>query len=140
MLASFRFSWEAPVWSLPHTNKRTSGREEEHKFVPIGIPTVCWRTRPPKITNMLSIKNSSLLMISVSVSFLVESVFDFFSQNKIYPFLTQGICIYVGHSFFYYLHDTTYNMYNIKEGGLNHYLNIRKCTRPSYDDIHVIME
>jgi hypothetical protein len=29
--------------------------------------------QPPKITNMLSIKNSSILMISVSENFLVES-------------------------------------------------------------------
>jgi hypothetical protein len=32
-------------------------------------------------------------MISVSENFLVESVF--FLQNKICPFLAQGICIYV---------------------------------------------
>jgi hypothetical protein len=36
------------------------------------MPTVCWKTRPPKITNMLSIKNSNMLMISVSENFLVE--------------------------------------------------------------------
>ena len=37
-------------------------------------------------------------MISVSENFLVESE-CFFLQNKICPFLAQGICIYVGHSF-----------------------------------------
>jgi hypothetical protein len=31
-LVSFRFSWEAPVWSLLHTNKGTSWREEEHSL------------------------------------------------------------------------------------------------------------
>ena len=36
-------------------------------------------------------------MIWVSDDFLVESVF--FLQNKICPFLAQGICIYVGDSF-----------------------------------------
>jgi hypothetical protein len=44
-----------------------------------------------------SIKNSSMLMISASENFLVES--DCFLHNKICPFLAQGICIYVGHSF-----------------------------------------
>jgi hypothetical protein len=42
-------------------------------------------------------KNSSMLMISVSDNFLVES--DCFIHNKIGPFLAQGMCIYVGHSF-----------------------------------------
>ena len=37
------------------------------------MPTVCWKTRPPSIANMLSIKNSNMLKISVSVNFLVES-------------------------------------------------------------------
>jgi hypothetical protein len=36
-------------------------------------------------------------MISISENFLVESEW-LFLQNKIYSFLTQGICIYVGHS------------------------------------------
>ena len=43
------------------------------QFVPIGMPTVCCKTRPPKITNMLSIKNSSMLMIPVSENSLAES-------------------------------------------------------------------
>ena len=38
-------------------------------------------------------------MISVSENFLVESEWFLFYQNKICPFLAQGICIYVGHSF-----------------------------------------
>jgi hypothetical protein len=37
---------------------------------------------------------------SVSENFLVECFFlFFFLQNKICPFLAQGISIYVGHSF-----------------------------------------
>ena len=36
-------------------------------------------------------------MISVSENFLVQS--EWFLQNKMCPFLIQGICIYVGHSF-----------------------------------------
>jgi hypothetical protein len=38
-------------------------------------------------------------MTSVSENFLVEYEWFFWGQNKIYPFLAQGICIYVGHSF-----------------------------------------
>jgi len=37
-----------------------------------------------------------MLRISVSENFLVESE-CFCFQNKICPFLAQGICIYVGH-------------------------------------------
>jgi len=33
-LASFRFSWEDLIWSLPHTNKGTSQREKEHSLYP----------------------------------------------------------------------------------------------------------
>ena len=33
-LASFRFSWEVPVWSLPHTNKGPTQREEENSLYP----------------------------------------------------------------------------------------------------------
>ena len=63
------------------------------------MPTVCLKTRPPMVANMLSIKNSSMLMISVSDIVLVESQCRFFIlQNKICPFLAQGICIYVDHS------------------------------------------
>jgi hypothetical protein len=37
-------------------------------------------------------------MLSVSENFMVESDW-FYLQNKICPFLAQGIFIYVGHSF-----------------------------------------
>jgi hypothetical protein len=36
-----------------------------------------------------------MLMISVSENFLVESEYFDILQNKICPFLAQGICIYV---------------------------------------------
>jgi len=42
------------------------------------MPTVCWKPRPPNIGNMFSIKNSSIVMISVSESVLVESEWVFF--------------------------------------------------------------
>ena len=65
------------------------------------MPTVCLKTRPSKTTNMLSIKNSSMLMTSVSENILIESEWFFFLQNMIYPFLPQCICIYVDHYFSY---------------------------------------
>ena len=41
-------------------------RREEAQFVPKGVTTVCCKPRPQHIANMLTIKNSSMLMISVS--------------------------------------------------------------------------
>ena len=38
------------------------------QLVPIGMPTICWKTFPPKTTKMLSTRNSSMLMMSSSVS------------------------------------------------------------------------
>ena len=33
------------------------------QFVPIGMPTICWKTFPPKTTKMLSTRNSRMLMM-----------------------------------------------------------------------------
>ena len=41
-------------------------------FVPIGMPTICWKTFPPKTTKMLSTRNSSMLMMSSSVYLFLE--------------------------------------------------------------------
>jgi hypothetical protein len=41
------------------------------------MPTVCCKTRPPNIANLLSIKNTNMLKISVSENFLVESEWCF---------------------------------------------------------------
>ena len=43
------------------------------QFVPIGMPTICWKTFHPKTTKMLSTKNSSMLMMSSSVYLFFES-------------------------------------------------------------------
>jgi hypothetical protein len=50
----------------------------------IGMPTDCWKTRPESIVNVFSMKNSSMLMISVSENFLVESEYidDVLSLNN----------------------------------------------------------
>ena len=42
------------------------------QFVPIGMPTICWKTFPPKTTKMLSTSNSSMLMMSSSVYLFFE--------------------------------------------------------------------
>ena len=49
------------------------------QFVPIGIPTVCWKTFPAKTTKILSTKNFSLLMMSSSEYLFLES--DCFFTN-----------------------------------------------------------
>ena len=43
------------------------------QFVSIGMPTICWKTFPPKTTEMLSTRNSSMLMMSSSMYLFFES-------------------------------------------------------------------
>ena len=47
--------------------------ERGAQFVPIGMPTVCWKTFPAKTTIILSTRNSSILMMSSSEDLFVES-------------------------------------------------------------------
>ena len=51
----------------------TSGAQ----FVPIGMPTVCWKTFPAKTTKILSTRNSSILMMSSSGYLFLESEYSF---------------------------------------------------------------
>ena len=51
------------------------------QFVPIGMPTTCWSSVPPKETNMLSMRNSSILITCSSdyfgsqlICYLIASV------------------------------------------------------------------
>jgi hypothetical protein len=62
-------------------NKGTSRREEDHSLYHRYADCLL-KNRSPNITNMLSIRNSSMLMISVSENFLVESE-CFFSLSKL---------------------------------------------------------
>ena len=60
------------------------------QLVPIVMPIVCWKTLLLSIVNMLSIKTSIIMIMSVSENFLLES-FDsffcvFFYINMICPF------------------------------------------------------
>ena len=62
--------------------------ERGAQLVSIRQPTVCRTTRHSNIANILLIKNSSMLMISVSENCFVESEWVMFLlQNKICPFL-----------------------------------------------------
>jgi hypothetical protein len=62
-LASWIFLSFTSFWrnsdSYEHKNK--SARRGA-QFVPIGMPTICWNSVPPKETNMLSMRNSSILI------------------------------------------------------------------------------
>jgi hypothetical protein len=69
----FSFFLRSPrMKSASYEWRNKSARRGAH-VVPIGMPTVCWKTRPLNIANMLSIKHSSMLRISVSENPLVES-------------------------------------------------------------------
>ena len=46
---------------------RNMSARREAQFVPMGMPTICWKTFPAKTTKMLSTKNSSILIMSSSV-------------------------------------------------------------------------
>ena len=67
---------------------------------------------------MLSIKNSSMLMISVSENFLVASEWFFVLENMICPVLAQSISIYVW-PFFFIKHSWTNSLENLKHFFLN---------------------
>ena len=43
------------------------------QFVPIGMPTICWKTFPTKTTKILLTRNSSMLMMSSSEYLFFES-------------------------------------------------------------------
>ena len=43
------------------------------QFVPMGMPIICWKTFPAKTTNLLSIRNSGIMMMSSPVYLLYES-------------------------------------------------------------------
>ena len=70
-------------------NKRNKLERGGAHLVSIGMPAVCWKTHTPNITNMLSIKNSSILLMLVSDNILLRAFF--FLQNKIFPFLKRDI-------------------------------------------------
>jgi len=50
------------------------------------MATVCGKTRPPNIANMLSIKNSRMLAISVLENIFVESECFIYKKDR-WPFI-----------------------------------------------------
>ena len=63
------------------------------QFVPIGMPTVCWKTFPAKTTKILSTRNSSILMMSSSEYLFLESECSFTKICFLHA-LIPNICIY----------------------------------------------
>ena len=51
--------------SASYEYRKMSARRRA-QFVPIGMPTVCWKTFPAKTTKILSTRNPSILMMSSS--------------------------------------------------------------------------
>ena len=64
------------VKSASYEYRKMSARRGA-QFVPIGMPTVCWKTFPAKTTKILSTRNSSILMMSSSEYLLLESECSF---------------------------------------------------------------
>ena len=62
--------------SASYEYRKMSARQRE-QFVPIGMPTVCWKTFPAKTTKILSTRNSSILMMSSSEYLFSESECSF---------------------------------------------------------------
>ena len=55
------------------------------QFMPIGMPTICWKTFPPKTTKMLSTRNSNMLTMSSSVYLFFESECSLTKQGPSRP-------------------------------------------------------
>ena len=82
------------------------------QFVPIGMPTACWKTFPAKTTKMLSTRNSSILMMSSSkyLLFFLESECPFtkyvsscHNTKYLYHFENEGVSDNTGESVFQFL-------------------------------------
>ena len=72
------FSLRAKIVLNPlRMNTERCQREERHNSYPLEMPTVCWKTFPAKTTNILSTRNSSILMMSSSEYLLWESECSF---------------------------------------------------------------
>ena len=69
------------------------------QFVPIGLPTICWKTFPAKTTKMLSTRNSSILMMSSSEYLCLESECSFTKYDSSCP---KTRYLYLRLPFFFY--------------------------------------
>jgi len=83
---------------MKHTNKGTSRREEEHNLYPYVCPTV-YLTKMSTKHHKYVVNQKFDHVDDISFKEVLGRIrVVFFLQNKICPFLAQGICIYVGHS------------------------------------------
>ena len=71
----FSFQLRAKTVCIPRNSYeyRNMSARRGAQLVSIGMPTICWKTFPPKTTKMLSTRNSSMLMMSSSVYLFFES-------------------------------------------------------------------
>ena len=103
----FSFFLRSPCMKSASYEYRNKSARRGAQFVPLGMPTVCWKTRLSNIANMLSIKN--ILMVSVSDNFFTEWEWFIF-RNKICPFIKK-MYLYLHWSFFFMKHMT--NSFNL---------------------------
>ena len=69
----FSFQLRAKTMNSASYEYRKMSARRGAQFVPMGMPTMCWKTFPPKTTKMLSTRNSSMLTMSSSVYLFFKS-------------------------------------------------------------------
>ena len=84
MLVSFRFSWEAPSYSLRYMNK---GTYRWAQLVRIGMPIVCWKTLPPTKYDV----NQKLLFFRTREFCFYKTRFVLLDKGDICPSLLRRI-------------------------------------------------
>ena len=92
MSTSFRFTWELPVWSLPRKNKEISPRE-----VGTHMNADCLLKNVHQTKYVVNQKLKHFNNISF-IEHIGRTIVGFSSENKIWSFLSQCICIRFGPS------------------------------------------
>ena len=96
----YELNWDAnfffPVESKDCMNSasyeyRNMSARRGARLVPIGMPTIYWKTFLPKTTEMLSTRNSSMLMMSSAVYLFFESECSLTKEGVSWP--KPEICI-----------------------------------------------
>ena len=94
-----RSTWK---WNVFHMNRGTDRGEEHHI---LGMSISCWKPRPPNISNMLSIKNTS--------TYLLESECCFFSHSRTRHLYLCWLIVFIEQS-----GTTSFNLSFILECGI----------------------
>ena len=76
--------------SASYEYRDMSPRRMAH-FVPIGMPTICWKTFPPKTTKILSTRNKFILKLSSSVYMLSGKGRDLTQSYDKSPYIDRKI-------------------------------------------------